>query len=58
MLATSKEQIYPCEALEPGRGLEGLGMDTASVVSLDPGAVMVLEAEKQVKEKEGFQAHS
>ena len=58
MLATGKEQIYPCEALEPDRGLEGLDMTTASVVSLDPRADMVLEAEKQVKGKEGFQAHS
>lgn len=58
MLATGKKQIYPCKALEPTRGIERLDMATASVVSLDPGAVRVLEAEKQVKGKEGSQAHS
>lgn len=57
MLATGKEQVYPCKVLEPGRGIEGLDVATASAVSLDPGAVKVLEAEKQVKGKEGSQAH-
>lgn len=41
MLATRKEQIDHSKALKPGRGIVGLGVATASVLSLDPGAVRV-----------------
>lgn len=58
MLATGKKQIYPCKALQPVRGIEGLDVATPSVDSLDPGVVMVLEAEKKVKGKESSQADS